>query len=304
MNDSRGQGRTPSWHGRQRRQQTLQIEGAKADENTSNESPTVQDTRTQQESTLQSVAPNQKATEETASNPGSTRSNPSPCKPPFLNIWKCLAPWKASSPRRTLQALPNELILLILEEAAYSSPGTLHATINVSRHMRCLSLCVIRNKLFDRLHSLRPAETYLGFIPEEPADDNGSDTDSDGGIAPPLLFITRLAIPFRFSPFESSEMVNCTAKFRIHWGYDDVVTSEVPGSWMKVRIGADLLNVPRHLGATQPEDVPAWYEPGKRDLYLDWRPFMLKALSVLWRQERREEMGMWRKIWVRWCGLF
>lgn len=99
-------------------------------------------------------------------------------------------------------------------------------------------------------------------------------------------------------------MVNCTAKFRIHWGYDDVVTNEVPGSWMKVRIGADLLNVPRHLGATQPEDVPAWYEPVKRDLYLDWRPFMLKALGVLWRQERREEMGMWRKMWVRWCGLF
>ena len=354
MNGSCGQGDMPS----HQEQQLSHLGGTKGDGDPPQEAPAIHKTLQQQENNQQSVVPEQETIDVAVFKPETPHSLLSifmPCGR-GLKFWK--EPKKPSS-GQDLQSLPTELILLILEEAAYSAPGTLHSTLRVSRFMRELSFYVIRHKLASRLHPDYygyPFETYLGVKSEwdydeddydyyvnyyddgsngngsngngsNSNDSNGNDSNGNGsndteadsygdnsdnsdngdngdnGDVEPLVFMTQASIPYFFQPLNGSAHVRATYEFKGDWVYGDDPDHTEPGPWLGMSMGIPMskqyIPVPRYLVASKPRDVAAWLDPTEYILFLDWRPFIMRMLYLLWvreRKERRTENGVLRRV--------
>ncbi|KAF1979819.1 hypothetical protein BU23DRAFT_106487 [Bimuria novae-zelandiae CBS 107.79] len=152
-----------------------------------------------------------------ASGPKTPSSPPGRPKPGVWARFKRWRPRKSPVPRLRLQDLPDEIILLILEQTIISEPGTIYATLRVSRSLRLLSLSVISSQLIPRVLFFQGTRS------------NVFDQHTDGTIAP-YAVTTRIFVPFHFRPFDGSrnlEEIYITSKHRRYdFGYMHPVTEK------------------------------------------------------------------------------
>ncbi|KAF2445974.1 hypothetical protein P171DRAFT_484630 [Karstenula rhodostoma CBS 690.94] len=168
---------------------------------------------------------------------------------------------RTSKTKLGLLDLPNELVLLILEAAAVSAPGTLHATLRVNRVLRFLTL-----------YTLKDAMDPLSFKHFKTPTDEALD-----------CFSVYRWMPNEFQSMNhyqyfNAKLINLRRRWRRPHGEGSAskrtivdICVHLPSVEMLVHFGCCCLNTTLLVA----EDA------------MDWGPVIMRVLFLMWERDRR-----------------